>query len=73
MQDQQKPESGRIVRATNVSLYPPQRAALEAIARREGHNTLATVVQRLIVEEAVEVFGENWAEIVTTDTDLRAA
>lgn len=73
MSDPRKADTNRSVRPTNVSLYPPQRAALEALARREGHNNLARVVQGLIVQEAVEVFGENWAEIVTTDTDLKVA
>ena len=65
------PEGTQVI-ATNVSLYPPHRAALVALAKREGHNTLARVVQRLIAEEAVEVWGADWAEIVT-DTDLKVA
>ena len=73
MQDQQKPDARTKVIATNVSLYPPHRAALEALARREGHNTLATVVQRLIVKEAIEVFGGDWAAIVTAEQESEAA
>lgn len=69
MRDAIKPESNRTVRPTNVSLYPPQRAALEALARREGHNNLARIVQGLIVQEAIEVFGENWSQIVTEEQE----
>jgi hypothetical protein len=73
VKDAQKPEARQKVRPTNVSLYPPQRAALEALARREGHDQLARVVQRLIVKEAIHVFGGNWAEIVTAEQGQEAA
>ena len=72
MNDARKPGT-RATLPTNVSLYPPQRAALEALARREGHNQLARVVQGLIVDRAAEVWGENWAEVVSTDADLKVA
>lgn len=72
MQKTAKPEGSRTVVPTNVSLYPPQRAALEALARRDGHGTLARVVQELIVARATEVYGEDWIAIVT-NTDLQVA
>jgi hypothetical protein len=67
MENDRKAESRQTVKPTNVSLYPPQRAALEALARREGHSNLARIVQGLIVREAVAVFGDDWAEVVTTE------
>lgn len=73
MEKGSKPQGNRTVIPTNVSLYPTQRAALVALARREGHDVLARVVQELITRRATEVYGENWADVVTTDTDLKVA
>lgn len=73
MEKGSKPEGNRTVVAKNVSLFPPHRAALDALARRDGHGNTSRVVQELITRRATEVYGENWADVVTTDTDLKVA
>ena len=64
-----KGEGNRTVVAKNVSLFPPHRAALVALARRDGHGNTSRIVQELVTERAAQVFGETWVEVVSAEPE----
>lgn len=69
MEQVRKGNANRTVVATNVSLFPPHRAALDALARKAGHGNNSRIVQESIADRAEREFGPDWVDVVTTEQE----